>query len=123
MDEDQASVGAQSALTALLPSWKAAVPLPLSRSMPSACGTDCRYSSKGEASTGSSRPLESAALVEKREPGRVLPLARPEGGLWFGRGRPRAFPTDAEAGVPGITGAIGRNSEAWSGVGGVVAGA
>ena len=34
-DEDQASAGAQSALTALLPSWKAAVPLPLSRSMPS----------------------------------------------------------------------------------------
>src|SRR5215208_6525698 len=33
-DEDQASAGAQSALTALLPSWKAAVPLPLSRSMP-----------------------------------------------------------------------------------------
>ena len=32
-DGDQASAGAQSALTALLPSWKAAVPLPLSRSM------------------------------------------------------------------------------------------
>jgi len=32
-DEDQASAGAQSALTALLPSWKPAVPLPLSRSM------------------------------------------------------------------------------------------
>jgi hypothetical protein len=32
-DEDQASAGAQSALTALLPSWKAAVPLPLPRSM------------------------------------------------------------------------------------------
>jgi hypothetical protein len=32
-DEDQASAGAQSALTALLPSWKAAVPLPQSRSM------------------------------------------------------------------------------------------
>src|SRR5215208_6088979 len=28
-DKDQASAGAQSALTALLPSWKAAVPLPL----------------------------------------------------------------------------------------------
>jgi hypothetical protein len=72
----------------------------------------CSDSSKGEASTGSSRPLESAALVEKQEPGRVLPLARPQGGLWFGRGHPRAFPTDVEAGARGITGAIGRNSEA-----------
>jgi hypothetical protein len=34
------------------------------------------------------------------------------GGLWFGRGHPRAFPTDAEEGARGITGAIGRNSEA-----------
>ena len=34
------------------------------------------------------------------------------GGLWFGRGHPRAFPTDAEAGARGITGAIGRNSGA-----------
>jgi hypothetical protein len=54
----------------------------------------------------------SDSLVEKQEPGRALPLARPEGGLWFGRGYPRAFPTDAEAGARGITGAIGRNSEA-----------
>jgi hypothetical protein len=32
-DEDQASAGARSAPTALLHPWKAAVPLPLSRSM------------------------------------------------------------------------------------------
>ena len=79
---------------------------------PAARQPDTRPSSKGEASTGSSRPLESAALVEEQEPGRVLPLALPQGGLWFGRGHPRAFPTDAEAGARGITGAIGRHSEA-----------
>ena len=51
-DEDQASAGAQSALTALLPSWKAAVPLPLSRSMEAVAHTDPRIgASKGRGTT------------------------------------------------------------------------
>src|SRR5215204_5253831 len=70
-DKDQASAGAQSALTALLPSWKAAVPLPLSRSMHGAVGPPARASAPLSSDTDSRPAMSVACASERHSPAAV----------------------------------------------------